>query len=103
MEPVIDPGSAITLAERLTRVGEQTWKSLQHGGPIRVVTAEPAAPARASAVRVEVHDRRGQTLWRLRHAETCQDYPTLSQAIGRVKAWSAQPNRNPRSLTPGSR
>jgi iron complex transport system ATP-binding protein len=42
-----------------------------------------------SAIRVEVHDRCGQTLWRLHHAETCQDYPTLSQAIRGVKAcWS---------------
>ena len=37
METMIDPGAAITLAERLTRVGEQTLKSLQDGGPIMVV------------------------------------------------------------------
>jgi iron complex transport system ATP-binding protein len=44
-----------------------------HGGP-------------RSAIRVEVHDRCGQTVWRLYHAETCRDYPTLSQAMSGVKA-----------------
>jgi iron complex transport system ATP-binding protein len=39
-----------------------------------------------SAIRIEVRDCCGQTLWRLRHAETCQDYPTLSQAMSGVKA-----------------
>lgn len=39
-----------------------------------------------STIRVEIHDRCGQTLWRLCHAETCQDYPALSQAISGVKA-----------------
>lgn len=37
METMIDPGTAITLAERLARVGEQTWKSLQDGGPIMAI------------------------------------------------------------------
>lgn len=39
-----------------------------------------------SAVRVEVHPQGGQTVWRVRHAETCRDYPTLSQALNSVKA-----------------
>ena len=43
-----------------------------------------------SAVQVEVHDRCGQRIWRIRHAETCHEYSTLSQAIRGVKAQLAQ-------------
>ncbi len=39
-----------------------------------------------SALHIEVHDRSGQPIWRLRHAETWQDFPTLSQAMSGVKA-----------------
>jgi iron complex transport system ATP-binding protein len=39
-----------------------------------------------SALHIEVHDRSGQPIWRLRHAETWQDYLTLSQAMSGVKA-----------------
>ncbi|NJM12183.1 MAG: hypothetical protein HC889_10125, partial [Synechococcaceae cyanobacterium SM1_2_3] len=44
-----------------------------HGGP-------------RSALHIEVHDRSGQPMWRLHHAETWQDFPTLSQAMSGVKA-----------------
>jgi iron complex transport system ATP-binding protein len=40
-----------------------------------------------SAVQVEVLNQQcGQTLWRVRHVENWQDYPTLSQAMSGVKA-----------------
>ena len=39
-----------------------------------------------AAIQVEVHEHCGQTLWRVRHAQTCQDYLTLSQAMRGVKA-----------------
>lgn len=39
-----------------------------------------------SALHIEVNERSGQPIWRLRHAEICQDYPTLSQAMSGVKA-----------------
>ncbi len=44
-----------------------------------------------SAIRVEVLHQNAQTQWRIHHAETCQDYPTLSQAMSGVKAGLAQP------------
>ncbi len=43
-----------------------------------------------SALQIEIHDCYGQTLWRIRHAETGQDYPSLSQAISGVKAHFSQ-------------
>lgn len=39
-----------------------------------------------SVMRVAIHDDDGQTVWRLHHAQSHQDYPTLSQAIRSVKA-----------------
>jgi len=45
-----------------------------------------------SAVQVEVLKQQcGQTLWRVRHVETWQDFPTLSQAMSGVKACLSPP------------
>jgi len=49
----------------------------------------------SSVVRVEVCDRDGRPVWRVRRAEVCREYPTLSQAIGGVKAGLAQAAATP--------
>lgn len=52
-----------------------------------VVSGHEDPPA---TLRVAIHDQEGQTVWRLYHEDTYQDFPTLSQTLRGVKThWFA--------------
>lgn len=63
-----------------------TQRALEREGFIVNGHDDALDDAAASAASLEVGHRDGRTVWQLRYAGGCHDYPTLSQAISGVKA-----------------